>query len=608
MKLHRRTIAGLAAFIIGVSSSVCEAGIQHTAALSEITGNSNNVSVTTEEMSYSEYLSLYENANTNVEKIEINALEYVSATADIHKEENLGSTGESGLYISESGDVSWNVNIKKEGLYRIGLYYYTVDGKESSIEKALYIDGRIPYSQAGSLSVSRAFTLGEITEDAQGNDIYPEQTEIFDWYTEFYKDATGYYTEDLLFYMGAGEHIITLSSVKEPVIIGKIILAPKIKLENYSEKLKEYKKNGLAEIALKEPIKIQAEKPTLKSSILLTPSYDRSSPNTEPYKGSKLSLNVISSDRFSSAGMWVDYNITVPQDGLYNIVIKCKQNEARGLRTGFIVYINGEIPFSEAECFEFPYTSDYVNYTLGGDKPYCFYFKKGENTIRLETTLGTLGSFCNEITDSLEALNDAYKKIIVLTGTKPDLYRDYQLQEKLPEVIESFGIQSQVLYDTAERLAKEFGTKSDTSAILESTALLLNKMYKKPSLIPEKLSNFSSALSSLGTLINNLKKCGITMDYICVASENTTLKSASTGFFEKLSYEIKNFFTSFTEDYDTFALDGSETRIISVWINSGRDQANVLRQLINSDFTPKTGIAVELRLANALLRATVAGQ
>lgn len=607
LKLQKKIIAAALASIIGVSSLVCYAQGQQATASYETPSNNQSVSIA-EEMSYSEYLSLHAKQDTDVKGFEINALDYISATAEVREETNLGTTKESGLYIGDSGEVSWSLNIEKSGLYRIGLYYYTVDGKESDIEKTLYIDGKIPYNQANSLTVSRVFASGEITRDVQGNDIYPEQTEIFDWYTQFYKDATGYYTDDLLFYLESGQHTLTLSSVKEPIVIGKIIFAPKNKLENYSEKLSQYKKNGLKEIELDKPIKTQAETPNLKSSTLLTPSYDRSSPNIEPYNGSKLSLNVMSADRFSSTGMWIEYNVEVPEDGLYNIALKCKQSEARGLRTGFIVYVNGEIPFSEAECFEFPYTSDYVNYYLGGDKPYYFYLKKGNNTIRFESTLGILGDYCNEVTESLNVLNDAYRRLIVLTGTNPDLYRDYSLQEKLPDVIETFGEQSVKLQEIAERLSKEFGSKSDTSAILESSALLLSKMYKKPSMIPSKLSNFSSTLSSLGTLINNMKRCGITMDYFYVTSENITLSKASTGFFTKLAYEIKNFFTSFVEDYDTFAVDSEGGKVISVWMSMGRDQANVLRQLINSEFTPKSGITVELRLADALLRATVAGQ
>ena len=608
LELQKKLIAATLALVMGACSAVCCAAEKQSDISLPTSADGEAFSDLQEDLSYSEYLSLYNFADTDVNDFEIDATNYISATATVELKSDLGYTKESGLYIGDSGDVSWIFNVPKSGLYRIGLYYYTVPGKQSDIERALYIDGKTPHSQADSLSVSRVFTNGEITKDAQGNDKYPEQIEIFDWYTQFYKDSTGYYTDDLLFYLECGEHTLTLSSIKEPIIIGKIIFAKKDDIPCYSDMLAKYRENGLKEIKLENPIKTQAETPDLKSTTLLTPSYDRSSPQTEPYNGTKLSLNVMSADRFSSAGMWIEYNVEVPEEGLYNIALKCKQSEARGLRTGFIVYINGEIPFSEASCFEFPYTSDFTNYYLGGDEPYYFYLKKGTNKIKFETTLGILGDYCNEVTESLEILNDAYRKLIVLTGTNPDLYRDYSLQEKLPDVIKSFGAQSEILYDIAERLSKDFGSKSDTSAILESTALLLNKMYKKPGMIPSELSNFSSALSSLGTLINNLKKCGITIDYFYVTTEHNTLTKASTGFFTKIIYEIKNFMASFTEEYDTFFVESENTRKITVWINSGRDQSNVLRQLLNSNFTPKSGITVDLRLADALLRATVAGQ
>ena len=69
------------------------------------------------------------------------------------------------------------------------------------------------------------------------------------------------------------------------------------------------------------------------------------------------------------------------------------------------------------------------------------------------------------------------------------------------------------------------------------------------------------------------------------------------------------FFGSFFVDQSlTSSVDGTGPTI-TVWMSSGRDQANILRQLIDETFTPDKGINVDLKLVNAgvLLPATVSG-
>ena len=49
---------------------------------------------------------------------------------------------------------------------------------------------------------------------------------------------------------------------------------------------------------------------------------------------------------------------------------------------------------------------------------------------------------------------------------------------------------------------------------------------------------------------------------------------------------------------------------ITVWISAGRDQADIIRQLVNESFTPEYGIGVNVQLvdAGALMPATLAGE
>lgn len=571
-----------------------------------------------EEGSYSYYVnSTYKNANKNVPTINIDAtqnFEAVDENGEVKASVAVKEfEGKQGLEIDgEKGSVTWKFNVERTGLYQLKVDYYTIKGKDSGIERKLYIDGKIPFDEASSLTLNRVWKneSDEMIRDNRGNDKYPKQVEVFGWYSQYFRDASGYFDDYLLFYLTEGEHTLTLETIKEPVVIGGFTLDQQKKLKSYSDALATYQAQGLKEVAMREPIKIQAELANLKSSAQLAPVYDRSSPLLEPYDGTKLRMNILGGGRFNSANMWVEYNIdNVPADGLYRVVFKVKQETARGLNISRRIYVNGEIPFAEAAGMKFDYTSGYENILLGeGENAYLIPLKAGSNTIRIESALGELGGYVMEVSDILEKLNEYYRRIIVITGTTPDAYRSYDLDDKIPDVIEGFGVESKRLQSVADRLTKESGASSYT-AILENIARQLDRLNKKHTRITKELSDFNSNLSALGTWISNIKQTDMSMDYILICSKENELPRASANFFESVVHEGRNFFASFFEDYNSIGDTITDSdKVLEVWINSGRDQATILKQLVDSDFN-YDGYRVQVKVVQgALLQATVAGQ
>ena len=81
-------------------------------------------------------------------------------------------------------------------------------------------------------------------------------------------------------------------------------------------------------------------------------------------------------------------------------------------------------------------------------------------------------------------------------------------------------------------------------------------------------------------------------------------------FFSQLWFDFWEFIYSFMTDYQSIGnMEISSEEPLTVWIASGRDQAQIIRNMIQEDFTPQTGIPVSLQLvaAGTLLPATVAG-
>ncbi len=78
------------------------------------------------------------------------------------------------------------------------------------------------------------------------------------------------------------------------------------------------------------------------------------------------------------------------------------------------------------------------------------------------------------------------------------------------------------------------------------------------------------------------------------------LKSASFGW--------QKFYASFFEDYTTLT-DESDEDTINVWVSLGRDQAQVIKNLVESEFVTETGISVSVNLVvGGVVEATLAGK
>ena len=76
------------------------------------------------------------------------------------------------------------------------------------------------------------------------------------------------------------------------------------------------------------------------------------------------------------------------------------------------LYIDGEIPFEEVSVISFDYDNDWNLMTLSDEEgtPYDFYLEKGKHKIRLEATLGDMGTILEELEDSTYRLNQIYRK------------------------------------------------------------------------------------------------------------------------------------------------------------------------------------------------------
>ncbi len=522
------------------------------------------------------------------------------------------------LFTDVGSKVTFKVNVKEEGFYYLYLEYFLPKSRGVAAERGIYINGELPFDDALSITFSRIWTDGgDVKVDNQGNEIRPTQVEVYDWQTAYFRDDRGYVSTPYKFFLNKGENEIMLSGENEPVIIKSLSLKPIYTEESYEEYIAKQTLTTDSEAAKYFLLTIQGEDSTLRSESSLYAKYDRSSPTTYPNSVTTTVLNYVGGETWKDNGQWIEWDFEVPEDGYYNICIKARQNYSRGSVSNRKIYIDGEIPFTELNEVSFAYKNDWESKTLSDDEgnAYNFYLTKGVHTIRIEATLGGLGEILSDLENSTYRLNQIYRKLLVYTGANPDKYRDYSIDKTYPEIIEAMDLESKRLYKLVDDMVAYSGQKADQIASAQTVAQQLERFVKKPQKITTEFTTFKDNITSLGTASLNMSSTKLDIDYLVISGTDVEIKKDKANFFTKLWHETKSFFASFFVDYnsvgDVYDEDDPEAEgIIKVWVLTGRDQGTILKSMVDDDFTPNSGIKVNVEIvdASALLNAVLAGR
>ncbi len=564
------------------------------------------------EGTYSRYLNAHANAKYPQKDVEVALFDYTSGTG---VEENT-EYGKEALYTEAGSFVTWEVDIPESGFYNVEMEYMTVESRGVAAERALYINGELPFDDAENMTFSRLWIdAGPVKVDNQGNEIRPTQIERYEWQTGFMKDDMGYVTEPYTFYFEKGVNEISLKAINEPLVIGQLTIKGVTERDTYEEYLANVGGKEATGEGLTYYQQIQGEASTVRSDASLYAKYDRSSPTTQPNSVMKTLMNYTGGDAWRASGQWIEWDFTVPEDGYYNITVKGRQNYQRGSVSSRSVYIDGEIPFKEVEAVGFDYDNDWNLLTLSDENgdPFKFYLKKGDHTIRLEATLGEIGSVLEELEDSTARLNQIYRKILVYTGATPDKYRDYKIHQVYPEVIEAMDLESKRLYKIVDDVVEITGQKADKIATAQTLAVQLERFVERPDKITLEFANFKENISALGTAALGMAEIKLDLDYLVVTGTNAEVEKDKAGIFANIAHEVKSFVASFIVDYDAVGdvYEGDEAKdAIKVWVLTGRDQGTILKTMIDDTFTTETGIKVNVEVVNpaSLLNAVLAGR
>lgn len=578
--------------------------------------------------SYAEYLEEHVDSPVGICSSENGTLfiggdSLIGIGSDVHQQD------EEGTLLFGAGDsyAEYGFWVEAEGMYYISVEYALTEESDRSISAGIMINGEYPFAEAEEISIPRIFQdASEIRMDSVGNEVTPRQIPVYDWQKHTFMNTNGYYDGAYRFYLKKGDNIVKIAGNGTQFLMRGLELSAAEEAMPYEEYLKETN----AADSSGQLIKIQAEVPRYKSDSVLYSNYDRVNLATEDsngdYNNAKyIRINTIGGSLWNTSGQWISWEVEVPEDGYYNLGCKFRQNYLDGLFTSRAFYIDGELPFAELGHVEFGYDDEWQTAVFSdkNGEPYKIYLTQGVHEIRAMCTMGEFADTLRNVNNCIYEINDLYRKIIMITSTSPDNYTDYYLEDRIPGLVETMRECRDTLADQIDHITGMVGSRGSKTAILETLRVQLDSFIEDTDEIPVRLSGFKDNISAVGSWLVDIQSQGLQLDYLYLKSPDVGAPEDGTNFFSRMGYSMNRFLASFDDSTLSVGGSGAEagSRSVTVWLNSssgsaqnansgsvGRDQAQVIKDLIDESFTPETGIVVDLQLVQgSLIEATLAG-
>lgn len=523
-----------------------------------------------------------------------NYRDYQSANSDIPFANNVievdAEEGEAELYLPGDG-VTFKFTVGEAGWYEPHITYYAMEGSGGDILFTMLLDGQPVCAQMSNLRLNRLWknAIEQFQTDSEGNQYSPEQEEVFRWQTSKLYDSEGFIIEPLCLALTEGEHELTILLESECVKIGGISLESPEQLPTYEE----YSKQHQSAAYQGEKLIYEGEMAALKSQKTYIPLSARNDADVSPVDPFKKLNNYIGGSNWNGDGGAITWNVQAPADGWYQLGFHFRQTylqEANSYRT---LLIDGQIPFAEAQSIAFPYKSGWQYKSLDQ----LLYLTEGEHTLTLRVTLGALADFAAQLQSITGRLGVIYRQIVKITGETPDANRDYALFTALPELNDDLTDISAKLEELALLSEQVSGAQGGSNAAtLRKAKVIIDQMLSKKYEAHTKLKSFYDNYSSLSSWLYEMQNMALDIDSLFLMQPETDFSDVKISFWDKLIFTFRRLWASFFTDE---GMEVEDENTIVIWSNWGRDQLTVLENLIANDFTPKTGIQVEIKITAA---------
>ncbi len=506
----------------------------------------------------------------------------------------------------DGAPVSLDFDVEYDGNYTFGMIYKPLNDSIGDIVINLSLDGKTPFPEAERLLFPKFWKDdGKVRVDGCGNEFAAKQVLFDGCRYSGATDITKWTDEVYSLYLTVGNHNITICDNETPVYIESIVLGAPESIDKYKMP------NDRSSFYKGEDIVIEAENAYVKSSYWLSGKTDNSSVSLTPSSAKKSLVNYIGGGNWQTIGDTIVWQTPELEAGYYQMGFSYRQSTIIGSKTYRAFTIDGKLPFSEAKNIGFDYGNGWQQTVFKDpdNNPYLIYFSAGKHEIALSVVPGDIEEVRNLLKDAVEWLGDLYIDMTMITGETVDTYRDYDLFAQIPDMKSRLEKLSKTLSKAANLYKQATGQKSGSNySVMQNMLRVVDQMLNNRYSAHQYKSEYYTRYTSLAATLYELKNMPLDLDKIALTAVGKDNAFREIGFFEKIAFSVERFLVSFVQDYNNISGGAESGNNITIWVNWGRDQAQVLNSLVQSDFTPKTNITVNIKLVNAsIVQALLSG-
>jgi len=541
--------------------------------------------------SYSAIRSGYTAPRYTGDPIEIRMDQAMVSGSGILTNENYGYKNQV-VQMTIDDNVVLSVDVPKTAQYVLRFDYYSYDDSILPIELSMKINGAYPFYEARRVLLETTWISDdEKSFDRYGNEIVSLPNKLKQWESKYFKDASYFHADPLVLELEEGKNEISLSVSEGSLLLGNMYLEA-------IKDLPEYK--GSQAAVGDQIITIQAEEFTYRndSSIRSIAEFEA---DIDPYKVTDTLLNTIDKDSFKNAGQKVTYEFEVPESGYYYLATNYRQNDKADFPVFIDIEIDGQVPNTEFKAYPFDYTNNFKTITLKDDNKdkLSVYLEKGVHSISFTINMEVICHVLESIGRIMSEINDLSLEITKVAGTNKDRYRDLHMTRYIPDVqdrLYGWADELEALHDSVKIYSPDTNKiAAFSSAFIASSQL--RSLAEEPDELPYRVDELSTSVNStnkqLADLLDILSKNRIAFDRIYLYQEEAQLPKKAN-FFNKVYLSVKRFVASFFDQaYSTNSINEDH---LQVWVNRPRQYVEIMQKMIDDQFTPETGIEVDLSL------------
>lgn len=513
------------------------------------------------------------------------------------------------FYWHSENEIKVNVDVPKEGLYEIKVDYFPLGDGSIPIEGSVKTNGTIPFFEAKRIIFDTYWTTDKKTfeQDKRGNDI-PSDPIVHDvWRTMTMRDAAYLEAEPLQFYLQKGKNEIVLKNERGEALIGNVTVHTSEKMDSY----KDYQANNESKVTKNQLLTVEGESVKYRNNSYNVP-LNFQDPNLVPYNSKQKRINAFGGEGWSKSGQNAIWEFEVKESGYYNISLKVLQNLKNDSPVFRTIKIDDKLLFEDLKAYPFSYAKKWTNTTLRNKKGenFSFYLKKGVHTMSLEVDATPMDDMVSTLETLTNEMSDLSLELKKLTGNNQDMNRDWDVVEYIPDIQERIASWIKTLEEQITFL-QNFNTKKKSTSdmvTLKECIDSLQRLAEEPNKIPTRLTELTEGTGSISQRLLDLSMQiqfqPLTIDRIYIHSEDQSLPKPTVGIGKKITESVKQFMLSFSDNQQGVKEE------IDVWVNRPRKYVELLQDMADKTFTPKSGIKVNFSIMpdeNKLILANAAG-